>query len=360
MSRIDIESDKERENEILARLLFRAAFFMLIAYTILISIRLAVAPAHTYGLIVMSSIYVIVVTTMLMAHYHYHVRLAGHLFLSVMAIVILFRSYVAGGSDSPVLITGIMVPIAAIFLLGRIEGLIYAVLLVIVMGAFSIMRLSGYEFPDDEISMRLRGGLQSVVVIFVMAFSTWVAWLYARHNESLTGTLLDQSRRDHLTGIPNRRAFDFALEKEIKLAKRQGHPLTLFMVDLDYFKSFNDLYGHHEGDQCLINVANIIQSCLRRPGDMVARYGGEEFAVILPDTELPQAVRLAETMRHAVVGLNIRHEKSPHEVVTITLGVSDFNVENDMQASELITITDEALYAGKEAGRNRVEAKANN
>ena len=132
------------------------------------------------------------------------------------------------------------------------------------------------------------------------------------------------------------------------------------MVDIDNFKNFNDVYGHYEGDQCLIRVANIIQSCLRRPGDMVARYGGEEFAVILPDTALSQAQQLAETMRHAVLGLNTTHEDSTRGVVTITLGVSDMSLEEDMSARELTMRADEALYAGKAAGRNQVYIIASN
>jgi diguanylate cyclase (GGDEF)-like protein len=346
--------EKDQQDKRLAKLLFRAAAFILVAYTVLMFIRLSLAPRHTHGLVAMVMTYLVVLTTMVMSHYQIKVRATGHLLLFVFTVVILFRSYVAGGTDSPVLIIAILVPVVAIFLLGRMAGMLYASILTVAMVVFIVLRLSGHEFPDTQIHGKILGAMQSVVVIFVLSACTGVAWLYARHNETLAKTLLDQTRRDHLTGVPNRRAFDYALKNEIKRAKRQQHSLTLFMVDLDHFKSFNDLYGHHEGDECLIQVATIIQSCLRRSGDMVARYGGEEFAVILPDTSMLQAKQLAETMRHAVMGLNIEHQDSPQKAVTITLGISDLDIDKEVQPEELIKQADEALYAGKEAGRNRV------
>jgi len=350
----DSDDKVEKQDQDLARLLFRAALFILIAYTVLMAIRLTLAPMHTQGLGPIIGTYSVVLVTMFMSYYQVKVRIAGHLLFTGLVCLLVVRSYVAGGSDSPVLIIGVLVPVAAVFLLGRTAGLIYALILSVAMLVFVMLRLGGHEFPDIQIQGEILGAMQTVVIMFVMSVCTWVAWIYARHNELLARTLLDQTRRDHLTGVPNRRAFDFALEKEMKTAKRQQHPLTLFMVDLDYFKTFNDLYGHHEGDQALVNVASIIQSCLRRPGDMVARYGGEEFAVILPDTELPQARQLAETMRHAVLGLNIEHKESPQGVVTITLGISELSHDAEMQPQDLVKQADSALYAGKEAGRNQV------
>lgn len=354
MNKIADEIETEQQDKRLAKLLFRAAVFILVTYTVLMSIRLSLAPRHTQGLAPIILTYLVVLTTMVMSHFQIKVRATGHLLLIGFTMLVIFRSYIAGGTDSPVLIIAILVPVSAVFLLGRGAGLFYGLLLSLVIAVFVVLRLNGHEFPDTQIHGKILGAMQSVVIVFVLSVCTWISWLYARHNETLARTLLDQTRRDHLTGVPNRRALDFALANEIKRAKRQQHSLTLFMVDLDYFKSFNDLYGHHEGDECLIQVANIIQSCLRRSGDMVARYGGEEFAVILPDTSMSQARQLAETMRHAVLGLNIEHKDSPHNVVTITLGISDLDIDKEVLPEELIKRADEALYAGKEAGRNRV------
>jgi len=354
VNKIVDEVELEQQDKRLAKLLFRAAAFILISYTILMSIRWSLAPRHTQGLGPIVGTYLVVLVTMAMSYYQIKVRATGHVLLSCFTALVLYRSYVAGGTDSPVLIIAILVPIAAIFLLGRAAGLFYAAILSLAIVVLIVLRLNGYQFPDTQIHGEILGAMQSVVIIFVLSVCTWVAWMYARHNETLARTLLDQTRRDHLTGVPNRRAFDQALQSEIKRAKRQQHSLTLFMVDLDYFKSFNDLYGHHEGDECLVEVANIIQSCLRRSGDMVARYGGEEFSVILPDTSMLQAKQLAETMRHAVMGLNIEHKESPHNVVTITLGISDLDLTKEVLPEELIKQADKALYAGKSAGRNQV------
>jgi diguanylate cyclase (GGDEF)-like protein len=354
--RLDTGSDEQpdQQEKALAKLLFRASLFLLIAYTVLMTIRLIMAPMHSLGLLPIIGTYSVVLTTMLMSYYRIRVRLAGHLLSTSLIVLVIFRAYIAGGTDSPVLIIGILIPIAAVFILGRLAGMVYAACLSLAIIVFIVMRMQGYEFPDSQLHGKAMGAMQSVVVIFVMSVSTWVALIYARHNESLTESLLEQTRRDHLTGIPNRRAFDYALQREIRRAHRQHNPMTLFMVDLDHFKGFNDLYGHHEGDQALIKVARIIQSCLRRPGDMVARYGGEEFTVILPDTRLPQAMQLAETMRHAVMGLNLENRESPQGIVTITLGISELNPDGDIRAEDLIKQADEALYTGKEAGRNQV------
>lgn len=342
------------DDKALAKLLFRASLFLMIAYTVLISMRLVLAPMHSQGLLPIIGAYAVFLSSMTLSWFRIRVRLVAHVMIATIAVLVIFRSYVAGGTDSPVLIMNIMLSVAAVFLLGRTAGLAYSLVMMLAICVFVGMRLNNYEFPGSELEPKLLEVMQGVVIIFVMSVCTWIAWLYARDTEILTQTLLDQARRDHLTGVPNRRAFDFALEKEIRLAKRHGTDLTLFIVDLDFFKSFNDLYGHHDGDQCLVNVAGIIQSCLRRPGDMVARYGGEEFVVILPDTPLEQARQLAETMRHAVLGLNIAHKESPYGVVTITLGASKLDLQKNMRADELFRQSDEALYKGKEAGRNRV------
>jgi len=354
VNKIADEIETQQQDKRLAKLLFRAAVFILVTYTVLMSIRWSLAPRHSQGLAPVILTYLAGLITIIMSHYQIKVRAAGHFLLSSFAALVVFRSYIAGGSDSPALVVAILVPVAAVFLLGRRAGLFYGLMLSLAIIMFIILRFAGHEFPDIQMHGKILGAMRSVVIVFVLIVCTWVAWLYARHNETLTRTLLDQTRRDHLTGVPNRRAFDLALANEIKRAKRQQHSLTLFMVDLDYFKSFNDLYGHHEGDECLIEVANMIQSCLRRSGDMVARYGGEEFAVILPDTSMLQARQLAETIRHAVLGLSIEHKESPHKVVTITLGISDLDLTKEVLPEDLIMQADEALYAGKEAGRNRV------
>ncbi|WP_300435268.1 diguanylate cyclase [Zoogloea sp.] len=166
------------------------------------------------------------------------------------------------------------------------------------------------------------------------------------------------SSLDGLTGISNRRQFDETLLREWRRLGRQGRPLSMLLCDVDYFKQFNDGYGHQVGDECLKAVARTLKDTLRRPADLVARYGGEEFAVILPDTEITGALQVAEAMRSAVEGLNITHRYSKGgSVVTISIGVASTTpLRTGSDSSVLLKRADDALYQAKQAGRNRIAA----
>ena len=160
---------------------------------------------------------------------------------------------------------------------------------------------------------------------------------------------------DGLTGIPNRRRFDEILLKEWRRLMRSGKPLSIVMCDNDYFKLYNDTYGHQKGDQCLKEVASTLKTSLKRPDDLVARYGGEEFVVILPETDCAGAVKLAETLRSSIENLKLTHEKSSvSHFVTISLGVSTTIPDPGDSPDRLISKADQALYQAKKEGRNRV------
>jgi diguanylate cyclase (GGDEF)-like protein len=159
---------------------------------------------------------------------------------------------------------------------------------------------------------------------------------------------------DPLTGIANRRHFEEFLDQEWRRARRDNTPLALVMVDVDHFKQFNDTYGHRSGDDCLKYVATEISGALHRGGDLAARYGGEEFVVVLPGTELPGALVVAEEMRSRVERLRILHKASPHRVVTVSLGLACLRAGESDASDVLVNAADRALYRSKEAGRNRV------
>lgn len=164
------------------------------------------------------------------------------------------------------------------------------------------------------------------------------------------------SSLDGLTGIANRRYFDEYLEREWSLAERNNLAMSLIFIDVDYFKPFNDVYGHQAGDDCLRQVACTINESLKRPADLAARYGGEEFVVLLPGTEKAGAVVLAEEIRLRVERLKIPHTSaSAHKDVTISLGVGVMVPARNLLSSELIKTADNALYKAKNSGRNRVE-----
>jgi len=160
---------------------------------------------------------------------------------------------------------------------------------------------------------------------------------------------------DGLTGIANRRHFDNTLNLEWRRAMRNAKSLSLIIIDVDYFKNYNDTYGHLAGDSCLQKIAHTIRDSLRRAGNFVARYGGEEFIVILPDTNAEEAYSFAETLREKIENLNIEHKDSKAgKNVTVSLGVSSTVPKKDSTQNELISLTDKALYEAKQGGRNRV------
>jgi diguanylate cyclase (GGDEF)-like protein len=159
---------------------------------------------------------------------------------------------------------------------------------------------------------------------------------------------------DGLTGMANRRHFEYTLAAEYERARRNGQPCSLILIDVDHFKKFNDRYGHVAGDECLRRVACAIDGGTRRPTDLAARYGGEEFAVILPDTDLDGARAVAENIRTAVAGLDMEHADSPFGHVTASFGVFTARpAQDDCTTSSWVEAADALLYQAKTAGRNR-------
>jgi diguanylate cyclase (GGDEF)-like protein len=165
--------------------------------------------------------------------------------------------------------------------------------------------------------------------------------------------LQELSVTDGLTGIANRRHFDSALRAEWSRAERAGSTLSLALIDVDHFKKFNDCYGHLQGDDCLRSVAQVLAQSVSRPGELVARYGGEEFALILPNTNGSDAVRLAERMRAAIIACNIEHADSALGYLTISIGVASLTPHANALPETLTHAADEALYMAKNGGRNQ-------
>jgi diguanylate cyclase (GGDEF)-like protein/PAS domain S-box-containing protein len=158
---------------------------------------------------------------------------------------------------------------------------------------------------------------------------------------------------DSLTGIANRRAFDAALNREIGRSARRREAITLILGDVDYFKQYNDLYGHIEGDKCLRQIALAMQNICRRSGDLVARYGGEEFAVILPEINLHDSTLHAQRLLTEIKKLNMPHGESLcSDKVSLSLGVVNSVPEPNGNLT-LIKLADQALYRAKKAGRNQ-------
>lgn len=164
------------------------------------------------------------------------------------------------------------------------------------------------------------------------------------------------ANEDYLTGLLNRRAFDDVLKNEFRRARRARKPLSVLMADVDFFKKYNDRYGHQAGDECLRRVASQFQAAVRRAGDAVGRYGGEEFCGLLPETDLEGAHVFAEHIRASIEAMQLPHELNPNGCVTASFGVAsiDFLASSVENEETLLSKADQALYEAKGAGRNQV------
>jgi hemerythrin len=180
----------------------------------------------------------------------------------------------------------------------------------------------------------------------------------AQANRSLTGLnhrLEMLSNSDGLLEIANRRYFDQRLDQEWRREMREHRSLSLLMIDVDFFKRYNDRYGHQAGDRCLQSLTQGALSVLRRPGDLLARYGGEELVAILPNTELAGAMLVAQAIQRELAERNIPHaDSSVADHVTVSIGVAAVVPDKHCNAAELLAAADHALYAAKESGRNRI------
>jgi diguanylate cyclase (GGDEF)-like protein len=201
------------------------------------------------------------------------------------------------------------------------------------------------------------GALVLVVVV-------WIARRFYRFNSRLREQL-EENRRLHdelralaitdpLTNLHNRRHFDIVCGTEWERARRDHRPLAVLFIDVDYFKSYNDYYGHRAGDDCLAVVGKAVGQSLQRPADLAARYGGDEFVVLLPDTDTDGALDVARRLLAAISALDLPHEASSFTRVTSSIGVAQLVPGPNHSFQELLGRADRALYAAKEAGRNRV------
>jgi diguanylate cyclase (GGDEF)-like protein len=247
---------------------------------------------------------------------------------------------------------------------------------------YSYRRVAGYPLmvaltrPTDEVlgAWWDSAYLSTAAVALLLLLQLWLGMrLYAqialrdrleKDRRSLQKLLVKKSRslrsqalKDALTGVANRRQFDVRLAWEFNRAIDEGASLALVMLDVDYFKQYNDRYGHPAGDECLKLVAACVSGGRRRSDDLAARLGGEEFAILLPNTGLRGAIAVAEAIRKSVAAQRMNHVPGSSHSVTISCGVHAFVPGEGMQAAELVDGADRALYLAKSSGRNRVRAE---
>ena len=198
------------------------------------------------------------------------------------------------------------------------------------------------------------------LVILGVGLFGWVFIHQVRNGERIEKNLrraqlaLEQiATHDSLTGLANRRLFERSLEIEFARGARQVSPVSLIMLDIDFFKRYNDAYGHVAGDHCLMQVAQVVKTCCQRKADLAVRYGGEEFAVLLPDTDINGALAIAGQIRRSVIDKHIIHSGSPTGYLTVSLGCYAFIPSGNDSLETFIHRADAALYQAKNAGRNR-------
>lgn len=251
--------------------------------------------------------------------------------------------------------------VAAFLYQGALRGIL------VFAAAFLLFSLTALAFSADSrllLSALVNGGIGSLLA-FVVSRVTFAGFLRNFRNDAFiaeqkrklieSNELLQQlSFRDPLTNVANRRFLEMTLSSEWKLHVRSRDCLSIIMIDIDWFKSFNDTYGHLAGDDCLRRVATALETSVRRSTDLVTRYGGEEFCVLLPLTELEGAILAGHSMMRAVQDLQIPHGGSPFGFVTVSMGVAGCLPDHAGHADELVHAADTALYNAKTEGKNRL------
>lgn len=217
---------------------------------------------------------------------------------------------------------------------------------------------AGLSTQDILAPWRRKTLVMAPITLLLCAGIVSLTFLFQRElsrRKRVEARLEQLAETDSLTGLTNRRYFDRELARAWQAARRSGFPLSLLFVDVDRFKTYNDRYGHQEGDEFLRKLGTSLRQAARRPEDVAARYGGEEFVILLPDTGVAGAQQVAEDLRAAVGMLAVPHQDSPTGFGTISIGVASARPNREADPDALVRRADDALYRAKRNGRDRVE-----
>lgn len=264
----------------------------------------------------------------------------------------LFSRYLINSDDGTASLTSMVDGIERVYAYSRIQGL-------------PIVAAAGLSLDSVFTTWWTYVYQASVMVVLIICVLTSLGFLFYQQVQRLLVAeeelriahrdLEHIAKTDSLTGLPNRRCFDATLAKEWLRSCRTGNSVALILLDIDFFKQYNDHYGHILGDECLRKIAQLLINNINRPADLAARYGGEEFVILLPDTELSGAVKIAEEVRSVVEAAKIEHKSSATGIVTISAGVTSNHQRGVTVAIDLLEKADGLLYRAKKLGRNRIE-----
>ncbi|MEP3349886.1 MAG: GGDEF domain-containing protein [Marinomonas sp.] len=337
-----------RQYKLNHKLLLRIVELTILTLIISLTIRPLLFDIHHYfiwvsgfDLIIVSSLYFIIRTQKL-AKWEISIALVTAIFLLLPILAI------SGGVNSQIAYFLPLIPIMSALLGGRIESLLIGFLLVIIVLTFTYYSEHVIDLSDGIYTYEKshsRGFWLVITIIFSMFFGRF----FSQKHTELTDQLKDENLHDHLTGLLNRRGLELHFGKALESVSETS-PLTLMLIDVDYFKQINDEHGHDVGDACLVEVASTLKESLRE-SDIIARFGGEEFIIVLPNTPKIEATVIAENIRQTISEGVYSSLKLP---LTITLGLTETSQENDL-ILKVIKRADKALYRGKDKGRNRLE-----
>jgi diguanylate cyclase (GGDEF)-like protein len=254
-------------------------------------------------------------------------------------------------------------PLVAALYRFKLAGAVYGTSLVVVLAAaftaeaHGPFALSPTATPTERVVLFQIFGLVVLGSCVPLGFSVEERHRLEENLKQANLKLGDLARIDSLTNVRNRRSFDATLESEWSRARANGGEVSLLYLDLDFFKRFNDTYGHQQGDECLRSIARTLAGSDRGSDECVARYGGEEFVILLPAKSAASARAVADRISAAIVDLQIPHKESPFGFVTASFGIATACPSTGGNPYELIRFADDALYAAKRGGRDRIEAR---
>ena len=274
-------------------------------------------------------------------------RRAGIQLVTLFLLLAGFATVCGGGASSPASVTLAACPLLAALAVSRKAGIVVTVL---VLSFIGLLGLDAVPHLTPIITEAHEGKARSLLLFVTISLVASVAWTYERENADIFARLEELAVTDPLTRLPNRRAFQERLELSCAQARRSGAPISLIILDVDHFKSYNDLYGHTAGDLCLQTVAEVLGNGVRRTADLAARIGGEEFAVILGATSAEGAEQVARQLKASLEDRHLEHAESRTGLVTFSAGIAS---TTELDPSQLVDVADLCLYEAKAVGRNR-------
>ena len=267
---------------------------------------------------------------------------AAWVLVTVLLIGLFYGAFSTGAFSGPIVILSPLIPIFTILLINIRAACITIGLVFVVLMSLLYLQYNGL-IPANTNRPELILFGRFITLLSLSLVSTWIVWNFSRITHHLLKKVELQSNTDYLTGISNRRGIETILAHELGRARRNNEWLSFVMADVDRFKLYNDTNGHQAGDHCLTVVAQAIQSCIKRTTDVVGRFGGEEFVVILPNTDIEGANKIAECIRLEMLNQKISYGPKNPEPVSLTLGVVSGRGYSIDTIEQLVRLADDAL-----------------